>query len=318
MVKLKNFYCFFLFLCCPVLVQSGPGVTAKEFEAEALPKLPVEESFDFLHQLTQGLPPHPRDAGAMPRADEIEMGAGWEIVIHEDATMPLQTAAHELQNYLREAMAVTAEVRRVSSIQKWCQREQVILAAARDKFSGDGDALKDTKDYRITVNKSTVTVCGFDDCGAMYGLYNLMMRFRLREAPFLPQNLDSVRHSLYQARITQSGLGWMDWPERYMATLPLYGFDSIFIGGRNFNNIPGPEPYWTDASKRKHEPGAIKDLMTLASRYGVGVYAPFIYLYTGTPENIAGLRHQVREILGEFPDIRGFILCNRSRVSIAG
>ena len=69
------------------------------------------------------------------------------------------------------------------------------------------------------------------------------MRFSLREGPYLPRNLDTVRHSLYQARMTLSGLGWMEWPDRYLATLPLYGFDAIHCSiYRNPNNAPGPSP----------------------------------------------------------------------------
>ncbi len=298
----------YLIFCAALLAQSLKGVTAQYFEAEALPHLAVEASFDFFRRHTEGLPPRLRDPKTIPRADELEVGAGWTIVLDTAAAQQLQSAAAELEKYLREAMSVTVRVERVSSLLQWRDRERVIIAAARDKLPGTGSALKSAKDYRLVVSNSVVTVCGFDESGAMFGLYNLIMRFRLREAPFLPQNLDTVRHSLYQARITLSGLGWMDWPDRYLATLPLYGFDAIYVGGRNINNTPGPKPYWTDDMKKKHAPGAIKDLLSRTSRFGVGFYAPFIYLFTGTPENIENLRQQVRDTLGAFPDIRGFII----------
>jgi len=112
-----------------------------------------------------------------------------------------------------------------------------------------------------------------------------MMRFSLREAPYLPKNLNTVRHSLYQARMPLSGLGWMEWPDRYLATLPLYGFDAIHCSiYRNPNNAPGPEPYWSDADMRRHEPGAMKDLLRRTARFGIDCYAPILYQYTGTPE----------------------------------
>ena len=204
----------------------------------------MEESYDFLRQHTEGLPPRPRDPGTRPRADEIEIRAGWCIEIPADASPPLVTAGAELQRYLKDAMHAQIAVKRPAQLGDWRNRRQVIVAAARDKMPGCGDQLKATKDYQIVVSGNAIAVCGFDDRGAMYGLYNLIMRFSLREGPYLPKNPNTVRHSLYQARMTLSGLGWMEWPDRYLATLPLYGFDAIHCSiYRNPNNAPGPEPY---------------------------------------------------------------------------
>ena len=284
-------------------------VTARQFEAQALPVLAVEESYDFLRQHTEGLPPRPRDPDQRPRPDEIEVGAGWSIEIPADASPGLLTAAEELQRYLKEAMRVPVELKRPAQLGAVRGRSRVIVAAARDRLSGFGDALKAPKDYRIAVDGDAVTVCGFDDRGAMFGLYNLIMRFSLREGPYLPKALNTVRHSLYQARMTLSGLGWMEWPDRYLAALPLYGFDAIHCSiYRNPNNAPGPEPYWNDAAMRKHKPGAMKDLLRRTARFGIDCYAPILYQYTGTPENIEGLRRRVREIVTEFPEIRGYVL----------
>jgi len=298
-----------LLLCFGAAGAAHAEVTAKQFEEQALPTLAVEESYDFLRQHTEGLPPRPRDPNLRPRPDELGIGEDWCLEIPADASVPLVTAGEELQRYLKEAMGVRIALKRPAQLGDWRGRERVIVAAARDKMPGCGEALKAAKDYRITVSNGTVAVCGFDDRGAMYGLYNLIMRFSLREAPYLPKALNTVRHSLYQARMTLSGLGWMEWPDRYLATLPLYGFDAIHCSiYRNPNNAPGPEPYWNDAAMRKHKPGAMKDLLRRTARFGIDFYAPILYQYTGTPENIEGLRQRVREIVTEFPEIRGYVL----------
>lgn len=298
-------------LCATLLtVGTAEGqVTSQEFEAQALPALPVEQSFDFIRQHTEGLAPRPRDPNARPGADEMEIGEGWSIVIPADATPPLVSAAEELKRYLHEAMNVAVEVKRADQIDDWRSHPKAIVAASRAQMPGRGEALKASKDYQITVSDTTIVVRGHDDKGAMYGLYNLIMRFRLREAPILPKGLDTVRHSLYQARMTLSGLGWMEWPDRYLANLPLYGFDSIHCSiYRNPNNAPGVEPHWGDAVMRKHPPGAMKDLIQRAGKFGIDIYAPLLYRYTGEPENIEGLRKLVREVVTEFPEIRGYVL----------
>ncbi len=296
-------------LCLGIAGAAHGQVTAKQFEEQALPALKVEESYDFHRQHTQGLPPRSRAAELHPHADEIEIDAGWSIEIPADAGPGLATAGAELQRYLKDAMNVDVAVNRPKRLGDWRDRRRVIVAAAREDMPGCGDRLKASKDYRIQVSGDAIAVCGFDDRGATYGLYNLIMRFRLREAPYLPRNLDTVRHSLYQARITLSGLGWMEWPDRYLATLPLYGFDAIHCSiYRNPNNAPGSEPHWSDRDIRKHPPGAMKDLIQRAARFGIDVYAPLLYQSTGTPENIDGLRTLVREVVTEFPEIRGYVL----------
>ena len=300
-------YFGFVVICLGLAGAARGQVSAKQFEAKALPALEVEESYDFLRQHTEGLPPRLRDPDARPRAEEIEIGAGWSIEIPADASPGLVTASEELQRYLNGAMHVQVAVNRPAQLADWRNRRQVIVAAARDKMSGCGDQLKAAKDYQITVFDNAVAVCGFDDRGAMYGLYNLIMRFSLREGPYLPKNLHTVRHSLYRARMTLSGLGWMEWPDRYLATLPLYGFDAIHCSiYRNPNNAPGPGPYWTEM--RRHEPGAMKALLRRTARFGIDFYAPLLYRYTGTPENVDGLRKLVREVVTEFPEIRGYVL----------
>jgi hypothetical protein len=298
-----------LVLCLGLAGAAHGQVTSKQFEEQALPALAIEESYDFLRQHSEGLPPRPRDAELRPQADEIEIDAGWSIEIPADAGLPLVTASAELQRYLKDAMNVEVAVNRPEKLGDWRDRRKVIVAAAREDMPGCGEKLKASKDYRIQVSGDAIAVCGFDDRGAMYGLYNLIMRFRLREAPYLPRDLDTVRHSLYQARMTLSGLGWMEWPDRYLATLPLYGFDAIHCSiYRNPNNAPGAEPYWSDASIRRHPPGVMKDLIGRAARFGIDIYAPLLYQYTGTPENIDGLRKLVRDVVTEFPEIRGYVL----------
>jgi hypothetical protein len=294
-----------LVLCWLGLVSVACGqVSMQQFEAEALPALPIEESFDFLRELAEGIPPRPRDP-APRQDDELEIGAGWTIEIPTDASAPLVTAAEELQRYLQGAMQMDVPVHRIASVGDWQTRKHVIVAAERGQMPDCGDGLKASKDYRIRVASDAIGVCGFDQAGAAFGLYNLAMRFHLREAPYLPRKLDTLRHSVHRTRMVASGLGWMEWPDRYLATLPLYGFDAIFCSEyRNPNNAP----YGRNDPFRKHAPGAMKDLLQRAARFGLKVYTPIMFNYTGTAESAAELRKLARDNLTEFPEIRGYVL----------
>ena len=108
----------------------------------------------------------------------------------------------------------------------------------------------------------------------------------------------------------------MEWPDRYLATLARYGFDSIFASVyTNPNGAPGIPvgglgyfpPYWD--KWKKQDPARVHDVIRRAARFGLGVYTPIIFLYTGAPgSDDDALRKLVRDIVTEFPDIRGYVL----------
>jgi len=149
----------------------------------------------------------------------------------------------------------------------------------------------------------------------MYGLYNLEARMNLREGPFLPADLKTVRHSLYDVRMVMSWMGWMEWPDALLSHLAHDGFDGIFASAyANPNGDRSTAESSTDFYARlmyrirRQDPARVRDLVRRASRFGIKVYAPIIYQYQGTPESEADLRRLVGDLVKQFPDIRGYIL----------
>lgn len=158
-------------------------------------------------------------------------------------------------------------------------------------------------------------VCGYDERGVMFGLYNLEAHMNLREAPFLPKDLRTVRHSLYDTRMVLSWMGWMEWPDRLLSHIVHDGFDGIVVGEyTNPNGDHTTAETSTDGWARimyrikKQNPGKVKEVIKRASKYGIKVYTPIIYQYQGTKESEEGLRKLVRDIVKEFPEIHGYIL----------
>lgn len=295
------------------LLASSAGVLpaqsgASEFVRKAYAAVPVEDSYAFHRELSEWREPLRRDATAKPEASEMSIsGKGWRLLIRSDSGEVLQTAAEEFREYLERSMQTAVTIEKSTSLDGWNETQNSIVAGTRDQLPGCGPELKGSKDYRLTASPAHVVVCGFDERGAMYGLYNLENRMNLREAPFLSRSLDSTRHSLFKTRMTHSGLGWEEWPDRYLALLSRYGFDSIYASVYvNPNGVNGPPPHWD--RMKKQDPKRVHDLIRRAARYGIDLYCPIVYLYTGEPENEAGLRKLVRDIVTEFPQIRGYIL----------
>ena len=217
-------------------------------------------------------------------------------------------AVHDIHDYLATSMRVRVEVEGRDSLDGWQSLGRTIVVGTRDQMPGAGTTLKGPKDYEIVVTPERVTVCGFDERGAMFGLYNLEARMNLREAPVLPNGLKTVRHSLHDVRLVHSWMGWMEWPDALLAHLAHDGFDGIYASA-----LANPNGDCTTAETstdfyarllfrvRKQDPARMHDLINRAARHGIKVYTPIIYQYLGTPESEAGLRKLTRDILKEFP-----------------
>ena len=292
------------------------AVTAEAFAREVERTLPAEELYACHKRLSEG-PVHlagRRDPAARPADGEFMLsGQGWALVWNPDSPDVLKTAVHDFRDYLQTSMGLRVELapRRVLS----GLPERAIIVGTREQMPGHGAELKKPKDYAITAAPERVTVCGYDGRGAMYGLYNLEARMNLREAPFLPKNLSTVRHSLYDVRMIESWMGWMEWPDRLLSHLSHDGIDGIFA--TLYANPNGDRTTAETSTEfyarllfqiRKQDPAKMRDLINRAARFGIKVYTPIIYQYTGTPESEAGLRKLVREIVKEFPDIQGYVL----------
>ena len=110
-------------------------------------------------------------------------------------------------------------------------------------------------------------------------------------------------------------MGWMEFPDRFLSHLAHDGFDGIFAG--IYTNPNGDRTTAENSTDfyarilhrmRDQDPKVIRDLIARASKYGIKVYTPICYQYVGTKESEEGLRKLVKDIVKEFPDIKGYVL----------
>ncbi|MCZ2150089.1 MAG: hypothetical protein LC126_20215 [Bryobacterales bacterium] len=295
-------------LCAASSSAAEPPVSAAQFSARALPALPIERPHDFRKAIETWTEPPRRNPASKPAGNELAMPArGWTLAIAGDAGPVLRQAAGDFRDYLHRAMQVEVALETPASLSQWSGMRRAVVAGTRAQMPGCGDSLTARKDYQIIVGPERIAICGYDERGAMYGLYNLEARMSLREAPFLPRNLNTVRHSLYGARMTLSGLGWMEWPDTYLSMIAHHGFDAIYasVYANPNGTIAGP-PY--SYMIRRQDPARMRDLIDRAARYGLDVYAPIMHHLDGTPGNEAALRKLVRDNVTRFPEIRGYVL----------
>jgi hypothetical protein len=296
-----------------LLSSCGAGkhvISPSQFDAQAFAALPVEKSYAFHKALSENTWQSRRDPKAQPTATEMAIPeSGWVVLIKAGASEPLRQAAEDLRAFLDLGMHTRVTVETASSLADGAKRQGVIVAGTRQELPGCGTSLTGSKDYQIIVTAKNVAICGYDELGAMYGLYHLEERMDLREAPFLPRDLNIARHSLFKTRMTLSGLGWMEWPDKYLAWLPRYGFDAIFDSSyANVNGVLVGNPAFPCDPERQQDPARVHDLARRAARYGIRLYCQIMYNYTGTRESEEGLRKLVRDIVTQFPEIQGYVV----------
>lgn len=239
---------------------------------------------------------------------------GWRLVWKEQESVVLQEALRDFQDYLKTSMGVTVTLESRTSLDDG-DFDRSIVVGVGEELPGFGTDLSGPKDYSFAVTAERITVHGYDARGAMYGLYNLEARMNLREAPFLPADLNTVRHSLHENRMVQSWMGWMEFPDSVLSHMAHDGFDAVFASV--YTNPNGDRTTAENSTDfyarlmrriRHQDPAQVRSLIDRAKKYGIKVFTPIIYQYVGTPESEADLRRLVREILADFPDIEGYVL----------
>jgi hypothetical protein len=293
------------------------GATTQDFAKEVSAALPEESSYAYHKRLTE-TPVHTprRDTAATPQSGELAIAdQGWKIVWNGRSSAVLQNAVADFQDYLAQSMGVKVELESRDSLEGSQALTRSIVVGTRDQLPGCGAQLTGPKGYEIVASPDKLTICGYDERGAMFGLFNVEARMNLREAPFLPAALKTSRNSLHDSRLVQSWMGWMDFPDAQLAHMVHHGFDSVFA---SVYTNPNGDRTTADTSTdfyarlmfrvRNQDPARVRELINRAKRFGMKVYTPIIYQYMGTPESEAGLRKLVRDIVKEFPDIQGYVL----------
>lgn len=295
----------------------GNSFTTHDIAQAILNVLPEDQPYGHHHRI-ENEPIHRllRDPEQIPNEQEFSLAEGnWQLYYPVGSGDLITTAANDFQAFLKQSMNVSITLKQVDSFQKLKSKEPLIILGTREHFPQYGNRIKGPKGYAVIREKRQLLVIGYDEPGALQGVFYLEALMKLREAPFLPQNLNQVRESLYDRRMVLSGLGWMDWPDNLLAHIAHDGFDGIFTSVyANPNGDRTTAESSTDFyarlmyTMRKQSPDRIKDLIQRAAKWGIKVYTPIIYQYLGTEDSEKGLRKLVQEITTEFPDMGGYVL----------
>lgn len=287
------------------------------FAREVKRVLPDDQPYGHHKRIAEG-PVHVlcRDKDLVKRPDEFSLAEGqWRLCYVPGVSEVVETAVADFREFMRASMEVGIETESVDGFKSLKRKEKLILAGTKNSFPQYAGLVKGPKGYALLREKQNLVVVGYDEVGVLQGLFNLEAQMKLRDAPFLSANLRLVRESIYERRMVLSGLGWMEWPDNLLSHIAHNGFDGLFTSVyANANGDRTTAESSTDFyarllyKVRKQSPDRIHDLIKRAARWGIKVYTPIIYQYTGTQESEDGLRKLVRDITREFPDMGGYVL----------
>ena len=142
--------------------------------------LQKEKNYEFRKRMSVVHASDIRDNGITPMSDELEIKDGARIVIPNDAGVVLKTAAFDFCDYLFTSMNVSVSV--VKGLEKAGKGDIVVATAAHT-----GEDLGEYATYKgVRANiADTLSVTGYDERGAAFGLYFIEDLMTFRKAPLL-------------------------------------------------------------------------------------------------------------------------------------
>ena len=176
-----------------------------------------ENNYDFLMRMREIFKAERRDETFKPQNNEVEIDSSWDIVLYENASKMLFRAARDLQEYLQKSMNVALRIQTLKSRQQ-CSR--TIFLETRDSQTSGA--------CNISVTDTSISLCGSDERGVLYGVVHLEDLMNLRQAPFFEKK--NYRHEmLTRMRSTHSGSGLDDFPDWQLNAILHAGFNAIDI-----------------------------------------------------------------------------------------
>ncbi len=247
----------------------------------------IEKRYEFKNDLMQIHKPGLRDAKLTPHADEFVFTDGTVILLPADADKVITHAARDFEDFLYTSMGVSVLVGKNAI--PGAKTVKIVLNQDIEEASG-------YMGYRITVEKDSILLEGYDNRGVAQGLYFMEDLIGVRRAPYLKQEIIK-RKSVFEGRTSQSPFGMYQWNDEAFAHMAHLGMDTISL-------------WIKDANLDKFDSFVdINNLAERAEKYGIDVmfslYAKH-NVHPSDPGAEAFYENLYGPILDACPKLKGF------------
>ena len=123
-------------------------------------------TYEFRKELLEIHRPNTRNYNYVPTENTICVDDTWHIEIAADCGIVIQTAAEDLQDYMRTSLGVCVALKSEKSVKKV---GKTIVVATAGQLGCVWEHQQIGASYDITVTEDAVVVCGFDDRGCAQG-----------------------------------------------------------------------------------------------------------------------------------------------------
>ena len=256
--------------------------------------LHTQQNYDFRKAMLEIHKKDLRDIAVKPGADEFEIKDGMKIVIDENASDVILTAAKDFADYLYTSMGVSVFVK------KGTPADGEIYVATKAEICADLGSADSYKGFMAEV-ADKVTVCGYDDRGAAQALYFFEDQMSEKKAPYLTKKV-TRRKPLFSPRMLHSGYGLDEYPDEHLSAIAHAGRDAILVFAKEANLTPYG---YLDFNELIHR----------AAKFGIDVYA-YSYIKTKVhpedPSAKAVYDGLYGKLFKECPGLKGITLVGES------
>ncbi len=256
-----------------------------------LSKLPPEPRYAFRKRLDAAHQSGLRDPAARPEPGELEIGAGFSIVLPNGAGEVAQCAAEDFADYL----AVSMELAPAPKIVAAGGAAGICLKGVLDPSLGE-------RTSRIEVDDSGIIVTASDERAFGQGLYHLEDLMDFRGGPFLKKGVET-RRAKFSPRMSHSGYEIDRFPDAYLAQMARHGFDAILVFVRDVG-----------ITKHKGETD-IGDIIRRARRFGLDTYLYsyiIAFVHPDDPKAPEIFAKTDGRVAAAYPEVKGIVFVGES------
>ena len=244
-----------------------------------------EKKYEFRTRLLNIHRKNIRNFTIIPEENELEIKNGLSIVIPENSSEVIETAAQDFINYMFSSLKISAMI----SYKRISENSVICCVDPNQK-----------EDYIISIDEN-IRISGKSDRGIAQALYCLEDKMNIKKAPILKK--EEIKHTfLFSPRMVHSGYGIDNFPNEHLASIAHAGMDAIvvFVSGINMTHTGFVD---------------FNELVYRASRYGIDVYA-YSYLKSEKHPDEEDAQMFYNNLYGtlfkECPGLKGVVLVGES------
>ena len=254
------------------------------------PTASAEPAYAFRRQLETVHRSGLRDPARKCAEGECELRDGVAIRLPQGGGDLVRRAAADFADYLAVSMHVDGDVWQPGRAGNPVQAVELVL-----------DSSLRPREYRVETGEG-VRLSAADERALAQALYHLEDVMNLREGPFLPRG-DTRRRPLLEVRMSQSGYGFVEFPDEHLEQMAHAGINAIIVPLQGLDR-PNAHPYMDVAA-----------LIRRAARHGLDTYlycefTPFVH--PADPGGMEKFRESFGRILGGYPEAKGSIFVGES------